>query len=98
MRKCSINFSEFARHFHTRDWWNWLDERERDNIFQDYLQNNQDKAKDMKRSRRKHAIAHFTAKLSSYGDGIHMEEWNAVKPIIENDEMFKHIDIAQALR
>ncbi|UKJ90748.2 formin binding protein 3 [Theileria orientalis] len=51
---CSTTYAEFAKRYHTYEWWNWVDEETRDNIFQDYIEANESR---LKRRKKEHKVA-----------------------------------------
>ncbi|SCQ16807.1 pre-mRNA-processing factor 40, putative [Plasmodium ovale] len=92
-----ITYVEFASEFYNEEWWNWITEKERDEIFQDFLDEYRHKFKEDRRKKRKKICENLKEKFQEYANMKNPLKWNDVKVYFKDDEDFNSLHKIDAL-
>ncbi|SCM24651.1 pre-mRNA-processing factor 40, putative [Plasmodium chabaudi adami] len=90
-------YIDFATEFHNEVWWNWISETERDEIFQDFLDDCKQKFKDERRKKRKEKSEILKEKFQKYANENNSLKWEDIQNYFSNDEDFNSIHKIDAL-
>ncbi|KJP88209.1 hypothetical protein AK88_02156 [Plasmodium fragile] len=91
------SYEEFAAEFYKEEWWDWITEMERDEIFQDFLDDYRHKFKEDRRKKRKKTSEILKEKFQQYADKKNPLKWNDVKVYFKDDADFNSLHKIDAL-
>ncbi|EUD68851.1 hypothetical protein C922_00539 [Plasmodium inui San Antonio 1] len=91
------SYEEFAAEFYKEEWWDWITENERDEIFQDFVDDYRPKFKEARRKKRKKTSEILKEKFQEYADKKHPLKWNDVKVYFKDDADFNSLHKIDAL-
>lgn len=91
-------YEEFAKEFHNKEWWDWITERERDEILEDFIDDYKSTFRENKKKKRKIAMEHLKEKFQKYAnDKENPLKWEEIKIRFEKDEDFRALHKLDAL-
>ncbi|SOS80280.1 pre-mRNA-processing factor 40, putative [Plasmodium sp. gorilla clade G1] len=97
LNECTT-YVEFASQFYKQEWWEWITEKERDEVFQDFMDDYKSKFKETRRKKRKQKMEILKQKFQEYAtDNKNPLKWNDVQKYFRDDEDFHSLHKIDAL-
>ncbi|GFE54817.1 WW domain containing protein [Babesia ovis] len=90
-------YVDFAKRFHTKEWWNWADEKTRDSIFQETIERMERDLKAKEREKRIAAMNKLEQEMEKAANGD-LPEWKNVKRQYANYEGLHLVDVLECHR
>jgi len=95
--KPNTRYKDVAEAFMETEWFPLIDEEERDELFQDYMDENEKKQKEERRKKRKEFVEKVKSTYDSHADITVLSKWREVQDILKEDETFRWLSKLEAL-
>eukprot|EP00927_Polykrikos_kofoidii_P053731 TRINITY_DN48292_c0_g1_i1.p1 TRINITY_DN48292_c0_g1~~TRINITY_DN48292_c0_g1_i1.p1 ORF type:complete len:641 (-),score=193.53 TRINITY_DN48292_c0_g1_i1:95-1888(-) len=95
--KLVTRYREVAEEFMDRDWFKLIEEEERDELFQDFMDENEKKVKDDRRKKRKEVVEKVKEIYDENKDITTLSRWRDVQELLRDCETFRWLTKLEAL-
>jgi len=95
--KPNTRYKDMAEKFFDQDWFKLIDEEERDDLFQDFMDENEKKAKEERRKKRKEVVDKIKAEYEENKEISVTSRFRDVQNLMKENEDFKWLSKLEAL-
>lgn len=95
--KTTTRYREAAEHFYEQEWFKLIEEEERDDIFQDFMEEHEKKAKDERRKQRKEYVEQIKAIYEANEEITCLKKFRDVQDLLRENETFRWLSKLEAL-
>jgi len=95
--KNTSRYRDAAEHFYEEEWFKLIDEDDRDELFQDFMDEHEKKAKDERRKKRKEYVEVVKTAYEDNKDISPLSKFRDVSKLLEENEAFKWLSKLEAL-
>jgi pre-mRNA-processing factor 40 len=95
--KPSTRYKDVAEHFVDEEWFPLIDEEERDELYQDFMDEQEKKQKEERRKQRKEYVEKIKSMYDSLEKITVLSRWRDVQDALRDDETFRWLSKLEAL-